>query len=80
MENTDIKEMDIEQAEGFVCVGYTALRSPATGEFMPAVPMYIKEENAADAGGLELMDDIGQVLAGKIKQYIEGCKKAGVPV
>lgn len=29
----------------FIQIGMTALRDPGTGEFLPAVPLYIREED-----------------------------------
>lgn len=64
--------------EEFIQVGYTALRSPATGEFLPAVPLYIKAEDSAEAAEAGMLGDFGKLLAKRMKQYREGCRKAGV--
>ena len=34
--------------EKFIQIGVTALRDPATGDFLPAVPLYIKAEDGAE--------------------------------
>ena len=39
--------MAAAKKEEFIQIGYTALRNPATGEFLPAVPLYIKADNDA---------------------------------
>lgn len=68
-------------AETFVQVGMTAKRDPRTGGFLPAVPLYIKvEEEEAEAVEQDLIDDLAGLLAMRMKQYIDGCRKAGVPV
>lgn len=66
--------------ERYIQVGVTAMRDPATGEFLPAVPLYIKaEENAAETEEI-VIRDIGKLLALRMKQYMDGCKVAGVEV
>ncbi len=67
--------------ERFIQVGTFALRSP-NGEFLPSVPLFIKE---ADAGGKSertgltvaeeiALIDVGKVFADKFKQYADGNK------
>ena len=51
--------------EKYIQVGVTAMRDPATGEFLPAVPLYIKAEDGAEAGEEKLIEDIGKLLAEK---------------
>lgn len=66
--------------ERFIQVGVTAMRDPATGKFLPAVPLYIKaEENAAEADEI-VIRNIGKLLALRMKQYMDSCKAAGVEV
>ena len=62
---------------GYVQIGQTAARDPITGEFLPAVPLYIRAEDAEAAPPL---DDIpvAEVLAKKFKLYMDGCRKEGV--
>ena len=60
--------------EKYIQVGYTALRDPATGDFLPAVPLYIKAEENAEETEQKLMDDIGGLLARRMKAYIDGCR------
>ena len=40
-------DMAQEKKEKYIQVGFTALRDPATGDFLPAVPLYIKAESGA---------------------------------
>lgn len=68
----------------FVQCGVTALRDPATGGFLPAVPLYIE----VDASEVEprtglaaceekLVFDIGQVMADKFGQYVRANRREG---
>ena len=41
-------------AEGYVQVGVTALRGPK-GEFLPAVPLYVRSESGAEEAERELI-------------------------
>jgi len=64
--------------ETYVQVGQVALRSPS-GEFLPAVPLFIREQDAggrSEITGLtvaeELLNvDVSKVFADKFKQYAE---------
>lgn len=67
-------------SENYIQIGYTALRNPATGEYLPAVPLYIKAEDTAAEAEQQAINDIGNLLAMRMKEYKEGCKAAGVKV
>lgn len=67
-------------ADKYIQVGFTALRDPATGDFLPAVPLYIKAEDGAEEAEEKLIADLGRLLASRIKAYKNGCKKAGVTI
>lgn len=68
----------------FVQCGITALRDPATGGFLPAVPLYI-EVDASEveprtglaASEEKLCFDIGQIMAEKFGQYVRGNRREG---
>lgn len=64
----------------YLQIGVTALRDPTTGDFLPAVPLYIKLEGTAGEAEQRLIDDIGNLLAKRIKRYMDGCKEAGAAV
>ena len=64
---------------GYVQIGQTALRDPLTGEFLPAVPLFIRESDAAAAAPLEEIN-VAQVFTETFRQYRDGCKKEGVNV
>lgn len=70
----------MEKQERYIQVGFTALRDPATGDFLPAVPLYIKADDVAEEAEQSLIDDIGKLLAHRMKAYMDGCKKAGAEV
>ena len=59
-----------------VKVGIIALRSP-DGNFLPATPIY-KELPVNERGRTEqeekATDEISKLLAGKFKEYIDGCR------
>lgn len=64
----------------YIQVGVTALRDPATGGYLPAVPLYIKADESAIEAQQSLFEDIGHLFALQIKAYMDGCKEAGVEV
>lgn len=70
----------MEKQERFIQVGVTALRNPATGEFLPAVPLYIKAEDGAAESAEGLTLEIGRLLAERMRKYKEACEAAGVAV
>lgn len=59
----------------FIQVGVTALRDPATGGFLPAVPLYIEATPEAEEAENAMISDIGKVFAEKMKQYMDGVKE-----
>jgi len=61
---------------GYVQIGVTALRAPGTGEFLPAVPLYIRAEDAE--GPYVPKDDGGlwRELGAKMKEYHEAAMAA----
>ncbi len=48
--------------ERFIQVGVTALRDPATGAYLPAVPLYIKAESGAAETEQKVIEDIAICL------------------
>lgn len=70
----------MQDQERFIQVGVTAMRNPATGEFLPAVPLYIKAEDRAEESEQHLISCLGGLLAHQIKAYMDGCKQAGVEI
>jgi len=55
----------------FIQIGFTALRDPASGGYLPAVPLYIEATDDAIKGETNMINDIGRVFADRIKQYID---------
>jgi len=72
--------MAAEKKEEYIQIGYTALRDPKTGDYLPAVPLYIKAEGDAGEAEQKVIDDIGNLLARRMKAYVDGCREAGVEV
>ncbi len=72
--------MAAEKKEEYIQIGYTALRDPKTGDYLPAVPLYIKAEGGAGEAEQKVIDDIGNLLARRMKAYVDGCREAGVEV
>ena len=64
----------------YIQIGYTALRDPATGDYLPAVPLYIKASDGAAEAEQKVIEDIGNLFAMRMKAYMDGCKAAGVAV
>lgn len=58
--------------DGYIEVGLTALRDPATGGFLPAVPLYIKADDSTAAAQQSLIDDLGKLFAARMRQYLDG--------
>lgn len=56
----------------FIQVGFTATRDPGTGEFLPAVPLFIEKTASAEQGQTALVQDLGKLFAHRMRQYIEG--------
>lgn len=69
--------MSAGKKETFIQVGFTALRDPASGGYLPAVPLYIRAEDGAAEAEQGLIEDIGNLLARRMKAYMDGCKEAG---
>lgn len=55
----------------YIQVGFTAMRDPATKEFLPAVPIYIEATPEAKQAEAKLTQDLGRLFAHRMKQYIE---------
>lgn len=68
------------EQERYIQVGVTALRDPATGGFLPAVPLYIRADESAVAAQEQLHEDLGKLLAERMRKYVEGCREQGIPV
>ena len=60
--------------ERYVQVGVTALRDPVTGEFLPAVPLFIREEDAKRPEMPRSDGGLMAELSKKMKEYHAGLK------
>jgi len=63
--------------DGYIQVGTTAMRDPVTGEFLPSVPLFIREEDrkACEPPVLIDGDALQRELAKKFAQYKREEKK-----
>lgn len=59
--------------EKYIQVGVTALRDPKTGEYLPAVPLYVKAEHGVEEAEKKLQSDIGKLLADRMRRYQAQC-------
>lgn len=66
--------------EQFMQIGAAALRNPATGEFYPSFPLFMRKEDEAIVSREKVINGIARIFADKIKQYEAECKRAGVSV
>lgn len=59
----------------FIQVGITAARDPVTGEFLPAVPLYVRAEDRTSIP--EPFDgDLRALFAEKMKEYRKAAARA----
>lgn len=65
--------MGPEMTEEFVQVGVTAMIDPVSGEFLPAVPLYIRKDEGAEAAEEGLIKDLGLLFAMRMEAYMDGC-------
>lgn len=66
--------------EKYIQIGVTAMRDPLTGGFLPSIPLYVRAEDVGTDAEERFVQETGIALARMMKQYMDGCKKAGVPV
>ena len=76
----DDSAMQNAGTETYIQVGFTAARDPITGEFLPAVPLYILADDQAKRSAARLQEDLGQLFAMRMKQYIDENRKAGLKI
>lgn len=61
-------------------IGVTAARDPLTGDYLPAVPLYIEQTDAAKRSAEGLVEDIQSLFAARFAAYLEQTEAAGVAV
>lgn len=66
--------------ERFIQIGVTALRDPKTGEYLPAVPLYIEASEGSKAEEAVLIQDVGRLFADRMRRYKAECAAAGAAV
>lgn len=69
-----------QQEPKYIQIGVTALRDPKTGEYLPAVPMYIKADESSTQGQEALIEDIGKLFADRMRRYQAECEAAGLSI
>ena len=67
------------EGERYIQVGVTAMRDE-NGDFLPAVPLFIKADDSAIAGEEQLIKDMAKLLAHRMKAYIDECRRSGKPL
>ena len=67
---------------GFMQSGITAARDPLTGDYLPAVPLYIEQTDLAQKSLEALVDDFSDLeqLVAKFGRYKAETEAAGVAV
>lgn len=70
----------MENNEKYIQIGVTAMRDPLTGGFLPSIPLYVKAEDIGTDAEERFVHETGVALARMMKQYMDGCRKAGVKV
>ena len=61
----------------YIQVGVTALRDPVTGDFLPAVPLYIREDDAEKVPKAPDRD-MRAALVEKMRTYRAGLMREGL--
>ena len=64
----------------YIQVGVTAMRDPKTGDFLPAIPLYVKVEDVGEDAEKPMLEDFAKLMALRMEQYKTGCKAAGVAI
>ena len=70
----------MEKQEKFIQIGAAALRDPATGDYGPSFPLYMKATDEVIASRQKVIDSIGRIFAEKFKEYQTGCEAEGVVI
>jgi len=62
----------------YIQVGVTAMRDRGTGEFLPAVPLFVRAEDLDEGAEERLIESFSKLLALRYRDYVEGCRSAGL--
>lgn len=60
---------------GFIQVGVTALRDPSTGDFLPAVPLFVRTDDAAKTEAIVIDGEAIKALSAKFADYMREKRK-----
>lgn len=66
----------MDNGDGYIQIGVTALRDPATGGFLPSVPLYIRATDEALASQERMFDDFARMAAKMIHKEREHSAQA----
>ena len=72
--------MDATGREEYIQIGFTSLRKPGTGEFLPSVPLFIRASDGGAEAQERMIRDIGAVFAERMRAYQDGCRAAGAAI
>ncbi len=61
----------------YIQVGIAATRN-ADGSFNEPFPLFMRATDSAKAAEQKMFDDIGPVFAEMMRQYVTGCRAAGL--
>ena len=67
-----------KMSDKYIQVGVTALRDPATGDFLPSVPLYIRAEDAEKPIVPKTDGGLMKELSAKMKEYHLGLMREGL--
>lgn len=59
----------MKNEDGYIQVGVTALRDPATGDFLPEVPLYVKADEETEEDVQGLIEDLENLFRIRMDMY-----------
>lgn len=60
----------LKNEDGYIQVGVTALRDPATGGFLPEVPLYVKADEDTEEDVQDLITDLENLFRIRMEMYV----------
>ena len=60
----------LKNEDGYIQVGVTALRDPATGDFLPEVPLYVKADEDTEEDVQDLITDLENLFRIRMEMYV----------
>ena len=68
------------EGKGYVQVGETAFKDPATGEWTYGFPLFARVEDIGEGAEDGMVKSLGKAMAEMMREYVTGCGKAGIRV